>query len=228
MSLQNKPLYSIAAIEQLLNGFIHFVFYYRLILVTAAIATLAITSVRVWKHAAAGEQIKSISIVFGLGSVVIGIFYAILNYENNQLKYRKDEKKAMYTLCYHSVSEWHQPGMVANLKITRQLYDQHQHLIDDNRGREFFEILEQNEAGRSALVSILNYFECISMGIRRGLLDDDYMRSSFMTIAHTYLTNYGFYIKYRRAVHRSPSMWINFTNMVESWEADVGSLPGSL
>ena len=219
MSASNKR-YSVAGLENLLNAMINFVFYYRLIIVTIAMIMLSVASARVWQQSAKEERTKNISMVIGLGSVCTGIFYSILNYENNHIKYKEECKKSKYTLCYHSVSEWHQPTMVANLKITKQLYDVHKHLIDDNRGREFFEILEDNEEGRSALVSILNYFEGISIGIKRDLLDDGYMKLSFGNVARSYVEHYGFYIQYRRAFHRSPDMWVNFTNMVAVWNSE--------
>ena len=221
MSTSYKPRYSVAGLEDLLNAIIHFVFYYRLILVTVAMLMVGIAAARVWKNSSREERTKNISLVVGIGSLCTGIFYSILNYENNHLKYKEDCQKATDTLCYHSVNEWHQPNMVEHLKITKQLYDDYKHLIDDNRGREFFEILEGNEAGRSALVSILNYFEGIAIGIKRDILDDGYMKLSLGNVARSYVVHYGFYIQYRRAFHRCPDMWINFTNMVAIWNREV-------
>ena len=220
MSNENKPGYSISGVEKALNGTINFIFYYRLILVFASLIFLCYSCWVVWHGSLPGEKYKNISILFGLGSVAIGIFYSILNYENNHIKHKADIKKAKLALSFSSVSEWHQPTMVANLKITKQLYDQHKHFINDNKGREFFDILEQDEDGRSALVSILNYFECISLAVEMHLLDSDYIKSAMGGVARFYINYYGFYINYRRSVNNSPTMWIHFTNMVNKWDQE--------
>ena len=160
---------------------------------------------------------ENVSIVFGLSSISLGIFYSILNYENNHIKYKNDAKKQCCLLSFNCVSEWHRPTMVENLKITKKLYDVHKGLIQEGKKPEFFKILEENEEGRSALVSIFNYFEAMAIGLKQNLLDEDFIKMSFKGIAETYLNSYGFYIEYRRSKENNTNIWINFSDMAKRW-----------
>lgn len=217
MSQEHHPSYSIKGFESIINGFIKFVFYYRMVLVFGTLTGLAFISSHVWNVSAAGEQWKNVSIVFGLSSISLGIFYSILNYENNHIKYKIDAKKNSCALSFVCVNEWHKPTMVENLKVTKKLFDAHRNLIQEGKKPEFFAILESDEEGRSALVSILNYFECMAIGIKQNLLDEEFMRITFKGVAEGYSNNYGFYIEYRRAKENNMSTWINFTEMAKRW-----------
>ena len=85
---------------------------------------------------------------------------------------------------------------------------------------DFFNILENDEQARSALVSILNYFECISLGVIHVILDESFIKDYFKSIYRTYLNNYSFYIEHRRNVHNSPMAWINYTTLAEKWRKE--------
>lgn len=215
--MEDKPTYSFN-LDKIITWIINTIFFWRLPIVLIAMGIVVRTSVHVWQNAPVLDKYKDISIVFGLGAVSIGIFYSILNYEHNLLKSKKDAKAAKYTLSFNSVCDWHRPTMVSNLKITKQLFDQHKHLINEDRGKEFFEILEQNEDARSALVSIFNYFEVTALGVKMGLLDEEFVKLSLKGVAQYYISHFGFYINYRRQVHLSPTMWVGFTEMVDGWK----------
>lgn len=217
MPLPNKHEYSAAWIENFLNKFINFVFYFRLIFVFLSLILLSFIASHVWSISSAEEKYKNLSIVFGLGSIAIGIFYSILNYENNHIKFKKEELKSRLIFSFNNVAEWHKPTMVENLKITKIMYDKHKHLISDGKGREFFELLESDEELRSALVSILNYFECIALAVKKEILDAEYIKESMGDVARLYVNLYGPYIKHRRTVHNSPEMWIHYTTWIEDW-----------
>lgn len=219
MSNTESIQYKVPNVEKGLNAVINFVFYYRLILVIASIIILAFVSRKVYFSSPSADKYKNIALVFTCGSIVIGIFYSILNYEHAQIKYKKDINSARLTLSFNAACEWHRPTMVESLKIAKQLYDEHKHLIDDNRSVEFSEILEKNEIARSALVSILNYMECISLGVAHSILDDNFINGYFSTVFKMYNSNYGFYINHKRAVANSAKIWVNYTNLVQNWHA---------
>lgn len=215
---KNEPSYSVSGFEKIINWLINTLFFYRLLFVTLSIVVLWVITYRVWINSDTIDRYKNISLVFAFGSIVIGIFYSILNYEHNQIKYKKDIKHSKLTLSFNAASEWHRPTMVENLKITKQLYDKNKHLIDDNKAVDFFNMLEQDEEARSALVSIFNFMECISTGVLYGILDTSFMRNYFYSVFMTYNNNYGFYIKYRRNVNNAHDAWINYTNLTQNWQ----------
>lgn len=209
--------YSVSGFGKIVNKVINTIFFYRLLLVTVALIILSIASYKVWNYSPSIDKYKNLSFVLGFGSVVIGIFYSILNYEHTQIKYRNDVKASRYTLSFNAACDWHRPTMVENLKITKKLYDENKHLIGDNRAVEFFNILEKDEPARSALVSIFNYLECIALGVDCEILDNEFMKKYFLTVFNMYNSNYGFYITHRRTVHNSPNAWINFTDLTKKW-----------
>ncbi len=98
------------------------------------------------------------------------------------------------------------------------MFTKNEHYIRDNRALDFSKILDDDEQARSALVSIFNYLECVSIGIEKGILDDDFMRDYLAGVCIGYSMDYGFYIEYKRNVQKSPKIWINFTNMAEKWK----------
>lgn len=108
--------------------------------------------------------------------------------------------------------------MVENLKITKQMYTNNKHYIDDNKATDFSKILDEDESARSALVSIFNYLECVSIAIEKGILDDNFMKTYLGGVCTGYLMDYGFYIDYKRNTNKSPLIWINFTNMAQRWQ----------
>ncbi len=220
MSNKNSVNYSIHGLEKGLNWLINTIFYFRLLFVLLAIIILSVLTVKVWNFSEKTDKYKNISTVFALGSIVIGIFYSILNYEHNQIKYKYDIKSSKNTLSFNAACDWHRPTMVENLKITKQLYDEHKHLIDDNRAVDFFGILEKNETARSALVSILNYLECISLGVKHEILDYDFMKNYFYSVFQIYTNSYGFYINYRRTVYNAPETWVCYTDLAQKWLTD--------
>jgi len=216
MSTGSKP-YSVALIDKLVNGCINFVFYYRLAFVFTGTVILAVISYNVWNHSEDAEKYKNISIVFSLGSVIIGIFYAILNYENNHLKYKAERVNARKMAAYSTIGEWHKPSMVENLKIAKKLYEEHKHLIADRQTLQFAKILDENEQVRSALVCILNFMEIVAIAVQEGLLDEEIIKKTFKVVFSKYSDNYMFYIMHRRTQQHSPTTWLYFTRLVESW-----------
>lgn len=142
----------------------------------------------------------------------------MINYEHNFSKFKIDQKSSKIVLSYTCASEWFKPTMVDNLKLTRQMFTKNEHYINDNKASEFSRIMDGDEQARSALVSIFNYLECVSIGIDRGILDDDFMKEYLGGICISYYMDYGFYIDYKRNIAKAPRIWINFTALAQRWQ----------
>jgi len=209
--------YKIPALEKYVNKFIGFIFYWRLLWVLIAMGVILSLAIHTYNISSLNDKLQDFSIVITGGSIIIGIFYSIINYEHNHSKFERDTKAAKDTLSFNAACDWHRPTMVENLKITKLLYDEHKYLIGDNRAVDFFNILEQDEHARSALVSIFNYLECISLGVKHGILDGEFIEKYFRNVFGLYLRNYGFYIAHRRNVDNAPEIWINFTRLAQKW-----------
>jgi hypothetical protein len=209
--------YSIAWLERFINKSIAFVFYYRLIYVFLAVLVVATCGCHVYNTSGKEDALKNLCFTLTAGSIITGIFYSILNYEHNHRKSKDDAKFSRLHASFNVSCEWSKPTMVENLKITKKLHNQHKHLCDENRAKDFFEILEKDEEARSALVSILNYLELLAVGIEEGILDETMIKKYFKTMFYRYLSNYGFYIDYRRKIYNNPTAWEYFTAMATKW-----------
>lgn len=215
------PSYSVYGIERAINATVGFIFYYRLVFVIASIVCISIIGTSVYNQSADIEKLKNLSVVVACGSVFIGIFYSVINYEHNQIKFAHDRLNNKITMSYACASEWFKPSMVENLKITKLMFTKNKHLIDENKAIDFSKILDEDESARSALVSIFNYMECVAIGIEKGILDDLFMFDYLSGVCVGYVMDFGFYIEYKRNTNKSPRIWINFTNMAERWKKPV-------
>lgn len=218
MRNNNEITYSVPSFEKGVNAIIRFIFFWRLLFVFVGLGFLAYITFQVWNNTVT-DKYKNISLVFSFGSIVIGIFYAILNYEHNQIKYKNDVKNAKVVLAFNAASDWHKPSMLENLKITKKMAVEHKGLISETKAVDFYKILEENEPARTALVSIFNYFECISLGILHGVLDESFMKDYLHHVYTSYVNDYGFYIKHRRKIENAPQIWVNYTNMEAKWRS---------
>ena len=212
------PSYSVNGIEKIINSTVGFVFFYRLVFVFLSVIGISFVGGSVYSNSLPGDGLKNLSVIVACGSVFIGIFYSVINYEHNIIKFNLDRTTAKVSLTYSCASEWFKPSMVENLKITRQMFTKNEHFIRDNKASDFSKILDEDEQARSALVSIFNYLECVSIGIDKDILDDDFMKDYLSGVCLSYQMDYGFYIDYKRNMAKSPRIWINFTNMAQRWQ----------
>lgn len=151
----------------------------------------------------------------------MAIFYTVLNHEVSHYRYKKDRIAARKNASFHIVSEWHREGIVVYLKTTKKLHEEYKHLIEENRSKEFSELLDKNEDARSAIISLFNYFECISLGISQQIHDEEFMRSFFRGIFIAYLNDYEFYIQYRRKKLNNSRIWKEFTDLAARWRSSI-------
>lgn len=217
-SFQNDPTYSLNGFEKLINATIHWFFFYRLIWVLTAIVAIWFLSVLTWNRSSKTDQVFNLTAVLTGGSILIGIFYAILNYEMSYYRYRNDQILARKYSAFAAASEWHKELLVRNLKTTRKLYEKYKHLIDDNKSKEFSELLDKDDDARAALISIFNYLESLALGIEEGVHDEGFIAQFFRGIFISYYNDFEFYIQYKRKKEQNPHIWIKFTEMATKWQ----------
>ncbi|MBV4358274.1 DUF4760 domain-containing protein [Pinibacter aurantiacus] len=218
--MQNSLPYQVPKVEPKVNAVIQFVFYYRLVVVMLMLCTSVIIGLIVWKQSNEVDKLKNFSLVVTGGSIFIGIFYNILNYENTYRKNHRDMKSSKDSLSFNVACEFNKPQMVENLKGTKALFETHQHLINQNKAQEFFDLLEKDEIGRFALVSIFNYFECLAIGIDQGIIDECFSKKFFKSLIISYYHDYNFFIEYKRKLNKTPTSWEHFTKLAQKWAAE--------
>lgn len=101
MRKQDYP-YKIPPVEQALNQLVKLIFYYRLVFVIAAILLIGIAAGNIYRSSGRDDQLKNTAVMSLFESVIIGIFYSILNYEHNQQRFRHDIKVSRETLTFNT------------------------------------------------------------------------------------------------------------------------------
>lgn len=209
--------YSLNGVEKTLNDAIQWVFFYRMFFVAVAVILTGVAAVLVWVQSPSEYRAANLMAVLTGGSIVIAIFYAVLNYEMNYSRYELNRQDVRKQAAYAAATEWHHPSVVHHLKITKKFYEKYRYLIQENRSREFSEMLDSHEESRAALLSIFNHLECIALGIKEGIHDEWFIRQFFRGIFVAYLNDYEFYILYRRKAVNNPSIWVGFTALAHKW-----------
>lgn len=151
--------------------------------------------------------------------VVLTIFFSILSYEYNASKNRQDSKTSRDVLTYNTAVEWYKNPLVEYQKLTIKFKKQFT-ASKSLRTVSDFDLFIDDPANleyKEALKGLLNYFETISIGAYKGLIDNDFIKDFFSSIFKIFYTDYFFYIDSIRQVKNVPTMWINFTNLAEEW-----------
>ena len=76
-----------------LNKFLFFIFKWRLLWELLILIVVLSASIYTWNTSRPEDRIKDTFAMVGFGSVFFAVFFAILNYENIQMKNRYDMKK---------------------------------------------------------------------------------------------------------------------------------------
>lgn len=213
-----QPKYSIVGLDKWINYVTGFVFRYRMLFILLFLIAIGYGVYEAVLRSADNALLKNIAVIATYGSVVIGVFYAVLNYEHKHQKDLYDIRFAKCAEAYNAICEWHRPAMVDNLKTTKQLFETKKHLILENKAKDFYEELEQNDEARAALIAILNYFESLAVGINQGILDELFVKRLFRTLMMSYFNDYSFYIMYKRKYHNAPTIWLEFTRLADNWQ----------
>lgn len=97
--------YKLPGLENNLNKFLRFIYYYRLAFVLLALILISYLDYKVWCNYSQDDQLKNAALVLTCGSIVIGIFYSIINYEHNQLKFKHEVKASRELLTFTTASK---------------------------------------------------------------------------------------------------------------------------
>ncbi|HEV8514235.1 MAG TPA: DUF4760 domain-containing protein [Cyclobacteriaceae bacterium] len=152
-------------------------------------------------------------------ALIIALFYTIITYEYNQRKFQYDVKNSRDILSFNISKEWHDPTLVGYSKTCHEFMRQCHKILKEVDANKLHEALEAPENGdqKMALLSIFNYFESISLGIKQGIMDEDFIKGFFKSVFTHYYNEYNFYILHRRVVKKNQRLWQNFTSLAQKW-----------
>ena len=160
---------------------------------------------------------KDVSLSDPVSIITCGILLLTLLY--TALAFEIGEIKAKNTISFNISCEWHKPVMTNYLEVERSFLKDFQQIANHHNAQQFYDELEkvENVKAKTAISSIFNYFESISLGVNQGFLNEKFVKGFFQSLFKHYYIDYFFYIQYRRYRRNNDQIWINFTNLVGKW-----------
>jgi hypothetical protein len=213
------PVYSFGKAEKLVNSTIAFVFYYRLPLVAILLGLLTWAGVHMWNASVQPDKLKNLATVMTCGSVIIAIIYAILNYEYSQIRFKHDKKNSIDLLTFNIASKGHDPHMIIHFRNLKTFYQTYRHLADDNQMLKFHSKMEKDTPTRESFIIVFNYFECISVGLDQGIIDDTFAQEFFKYMFLDYYDLYGPYLHFLRRKLKSDRIYKSYVRLASKWKA---------
>jgi len=214
-----KPayMYKIPPVEKAINRLVKFIFYYRLVFVLGALVIISFTGAHVYQLNPPGERLKNAALIITFGSIIIGIFYSILNYEHNQLKFRHDIKVSRETLTFTTSCKMHEAETILHFKTLKGFYDNHRGRFVTGNFIEVQRAFKDDPNARTSFIVLFNYFEGISIAVQQGIMDEGFMKEFFKTVFIEYHKYFGGYINHLRNESKSQRIFWRYTQVAEKW-----------
>lgn len=209
--------YTIPSLERFINRLIGFIFYYRLLLVFLSMVAIVILSICVYNSSDVIDKLKNVAIILTGGSIIIGIFYSIINYEHNQIKFNHDKKSTRETLTFNTACRMHETAMVSHIKNVKLFYLNNKELFISNKHLDVAASLAEQEETRISFIIVFNYFEGIALAINQGIIDETFMKKFFKSVFRDHYNFYGSHFLFLRKENNSPDTCIHFTNLASKW-----------
>ena len=164
-------------------------------------------------------EIRDIVAVFTGGAVVITIIYHILNYEYAQRKFKFDIKSSRDLLSFNIAIEWQKEFLSKNTFELYKFYIKYKSLLENGLMQDFQNELDkdENEEFYNSLLTVLNFLESVCLGVKQGIMDEDFIKGFFQSVFSVNYSRYKVYIEYRRNLHQNANIWKNFTELNEKW-----------
>lgn len=188
--------YKLPSFEKPINNIIGFIFYYRLICVILSVITIVSTGIYVNIHSSPEHHVQNVAYVLTGGSIMIGIFYSILNYEHTHSKFKHEVKNTRDTLTFSTACKMFTTEMMKHSTKVKNFYMTNSHLFKERRWRDVDSIFEKDADIRLSYIIMLNYFEATCIGIEQNIVDEDFLREFFEPIFINYYNRFGTYIEY--------------------------------
>jgi hypothetical protein len=151
------------------------------------------------------------------GLVVVGLFYSILAFEFNVKKTKRDYQTAKEILTFNTANEWHK-APVKDYQVTSiECEYAFQKTKPERTAEELYNYVQSNLEYRETLKGILNYFENLSVGVYKELIDKAFVSEFISYIFEVYYIDYYYFIKIYREKRGNDTIWVNFTNLAEDW-----------
>jgi hypothetical protein len=149
--------------------------------------------------------------------LVITLYFTALNYEFTASKTRNDYKTAKEILTFNTANEWHKTP----IKDYQRTSIEHENKFIARQGKrtiiDLDTYIDETIDYRESIKGILNYFENMSVGVYKGLIDKELVFEFISYIFEIYYIDYYYYIENYRKKRNNNGIWRNFTKLAEEW-----------
>lgn len=204
-------------LEKFVNYLIGFIFYYRLIIVGLSFWGILYYSNKVWMVSPSEDKLKNGALVLTCGSIIIGIFYSIINYEHNKSKFNHEVKSAREVLTYNASCKMQESETIEHLRKIKTFYEANKTLFLENKLKEIDTLLLAQIDSRTSFMVIFNYFEGIAIATEQGIMDEAFIKNFFKTIFLQNLKKFGSYIEFMQKEYDSERIFWKYMALAEKW-----------
>lgn len=205
--------------EKIVRKIVEIAFIVRYWALFILLGVLGFVTYRVYSFSKPDNQIRDTISVFTGGAVLITLFYYFINYEYTQRKFKYDIKSSKDLLSFNIAMEWQKEHMTKNLAILYKFYCKNKSLLEDGKCRKFQKRLDspEYEESYSSLLVVLNFMESVSLAVKQGIMDEEFIKGFFGSVFIMQYNRYQPYIEYRRKNIQNPKIWENFTYLSNKW-----------
>ncbi|NOT91040.1 DUF4760 domain-containing protein [Ferruginibacter sp.] len=137
-------------------------------------------------------------------------------YEEEKLSKQKESDKNKEFYSFQVASLWFKPDMANHVELSRKFLREHKDKLQDHKPiSEFITELENNIDARKAVICILNYFENLSLLIKKGHVDEESIKLCFKTLFVDYLNILRKYID--EIQKESKRFLMNYEEVATKW-----------
>jgi Domain of unknown function (DUF4760) len=171
-----------------------------------------------------GLELRDYLSVFTCGIICTTLFYHSKNvvlthrYHKEKLDFEKqklidENKRRKLEFSLLVTSEWFKPTVFDCADKARRFINSNKSKL--NNGVVFIEILDADIENRKAVIMVLNYFEHISLLIKKDLIEEDTVKDAFKTVFCDYYSSLKPYIEERQK--KSGRFLMNYEEIAMKW-----------
>lgn len=219
MAINTGDYYKMPGMEKALNKFLAFLHFYRLMWVLITLVGIGFLTYYVWQQSTDADKLKNAALAVTCGSIILGIFYSLVNYENNQIKIKHDIQTAKELLTYNTSCKMYDKEMLEHFRVAHSFYEANKSLFVTGDSHGIDKLFLADWKTRQSLVVILNYLEVICIGINQGIMDENFIKQFFSSIFRNNYGKFGPYLESMR-IAKGGSVYSHFTRVAKKWDIE--------
>jgi Domain of unknown function (DUF4760) len=149
---------------------------------------------------------------------LVHMFNYDLNYQSLKNKIETDDRKFEYDKKFNTFkfcNEWYAPSMI-KLQVDVRPFVVIKGDKEMNYVAKYKEIVDNKET-YTAIISMLNFFESLSLSINAELLDEDLAKRYFYSLVKHYYFGLDWFMKMRRQERQTNKIFQEFEKLFENW-----------